>query len=246
MPLKTNFGLENTAYKKGRRPFPQKVITYLWEQNINKSPRILDIGCGTGIATRQLAQKKKINVVGLDADALMIKKAKQQNDKIDYVIGTADKLPYKDETFDIVTAFSSFHWFQNKKSLDEIRRVLKKQGLFFIVNHFDMEGFRIGFRDRLETILHRKIPLAKRNYQPELLLRTNRFKEIKRKFFYFVEEHSLKSALSHIQSSYAWTLIPEETKETAVVIMKTHIKSQKKRGKVFRLIRTQIVHGRKK
>jgi ubiquinone/menaquinone biosynthesis C-methylase UbiE len=51
-----------------------------------------------------------------------------------YVTGSAERIPFSNNTFDAVTAFAAFHWFDNKASLNEIKRVLKPGGIFFVVN----------------------------------------------------------------------------------------------------------------
>jgi ubiquinone/menaquinone biosynthesis C-methylase UbiE len=98
-------------------------------QNI-RGKKILDLGCGTGIYTKIL-KKKGAKVQGIDISPKMIEFAKQYVKGVDFKVGSAYKLPYKSGTFDIVLASLVVHYFGNlDKAFKEIRRVLKKNGVF--------------------------------------------------------------------------------------------------------------------
>ncbi|MDP2704417.1 MAG: class I SAM-dependent methyltransferase [bacterium] len=71
-----NFGNLGEEYKKARKGFPQESVDWLWSALSTENPRILDTGCGTGISTRQIAEKGR-RVMGSDGDPLMIEKAKE-------------------------------------------------------------------------------------------------------------------------------------------------------------------------
>jgi len=108
-----NFGSLVDHYERARRAYPKEVFTLL-KTYLPKDPRILDLGCGTGISTRQLNSLGK--VVGCDPDPIMLCSAREHEmGDITYVRGSAEELPFKDATFDVITAFASFHWFSNKR-----------------------------------------------------------------------------------------------------------------------------------
>ena len=102
---------------------------------------MLDMGCGVGNSTEPLlktAKKLKIktSVVGCDPDEYMLKEARASAKKhtlpITYVQSGAEKIPFEKETFDVIISGAAFHWFATKKALTEIKRVLKKDGMFFV------------------------------------------------------------------------------------------------------------------
>src|SRR5688572_476862 len=128
-----NFRKVREAYAEARLDFPNEVIGYITQHLPFRTALVLDIGCGTGIATRQL-RDRGVRVIGSDIDAGMIEEAEKTSPKISYVVAPAHQLPFENNHFDAVTAFSAFHWFRDKKSLSEIKRVLKKDGRFFIIN----------------------------------------------------------------------------------------------------------------
>jgi len=93
---------------------------------------ILDIGCGTGYLTGKIKKKyPQTSVNALDLSSSMIKKAKETYPEIDFSQGDAEKLPYTDNSFDLVISASTYQWVENlEKAFKEVRRVLKPEGLF--------------------------------------------------------------------------------------------------------------------
>ena len=71
---------------------------------------LLDVGCGTGYLLDLLAGQKAARYSGLDLSEEMIRVAKGKAiPGAEFVAGSADKLHYPDERFDIVTCSQSFH-----------------------------------------------------------------------------------------------------------------------------------------
>jgi len=95
-----------------------------------KGKKILDLGCGTGIYTKIL-KRRGAHVQGIDISPKMIEIAKQNVRGVDFRIGSVYDLPYESGTFDIVLASLVVHYFGNlDRAFKEIRRVLKKNGVF--------------------------------------------------------------------------------------------------------------------
>ncbi|RKY41000.1 MAG: hypothetical protein DRP85_07360 [Candidatus Makaraimicrobium thalassicum] len=94
--------------------------------------RILDIGCGEGIITRQLNGNL---VYAIDISENAIKYAKENNKKTRFTIGSASQLPYVDKTFDCVSAFEVLEHLTAKdmhNCLKEIQRICKDHGRIVI------------------------------------------------------------------------------------------------------------------
>lgn len=72
-----------------------------------KGKKILDLGCGTGIYAKIL-RKRGARVKGIDVSSKEIEIAREQNPGIEFIIGNAEKLPYKNKEFDIVLSTSVF------------------------------------------------------------------------------------------------------------------------------------------
>lgn len=94
--------------------------------------RILDLGCGTGYGTKMLYDKGN-EVYAIDNSQKAIDYAKRNYPGPKYFCCSAEKLPFEDNYFDVATAFEVIEHIQTpEKALDEIYRVLKKDGDLFI------------------------------------------------------------------------------------------------------------------
>ncbi len=91
---------------------------------IKKSDKLLDIGCGTGISTTFFDCKS----IGIDKSKEMLKLGKGKR-----IFGKAEKLPFKDKSFDIILCITAIHNFENQeRSLNEILRVKKENAQVII------------------------------------------------------------------------------------------------------------------
>ena len=101
---------------------------------------MLDVGCGGGFTIRRLLKRSKdAKVYGIDISEESVAKAKKVNaevlDKQVFVtLGSAEKLPYEDGKFNLVTAVETVYFWPNLPNcLQEVRRVLKSGGKFAIL-----------------------------------------------------------------------------------------------------------------
>ena len=96
--------------------------------------KLLDVGCGTGWLIDNLAKQHGAIYHGIDISENMLEKAKSKNIKnAKFTLGCSDKLPYEDNTFDIVTCVQSFHHYpQQDAAIEEAYRVLKEGGLYIL------------------------------------------------------------------------------------------------------------------
>jgi arsenite methyltransferase len=117
--------------------------------DLQPSDRILDLGCGTGWASRRMARVATAGeVVGLDVADEMLRRAEQASSNLKnvrYVWGSAEKIPAPDNTFTKVLSVESFYYYADQgKALDELRRVLAPGGRLFILinlykdNHYSL------------------------------------------------------------------------------------------------------------
>ncbi|HXA64014.1 MAG TPA: methyltransferase domain-containing protein [Bryobacteraceae bacterium] len=91
--------------------------------------RILDIGCGTGQLTAEIA-KQGAQVVGLDNSANMIGQARQNYPGLSFVLGDATSFHFE-EPFDAVFSNAALHWVkQADAAAESIGRALKPGGRF--------------------------------------------------------------------------------------------------------------------
>jgi len=109
--------------------------------NVHKESAILDLACGQGRHSIELAKQGFTNITGLDRSHYLIRKAKSvvqhENLKIVFKEGDARKLPFPADTFDVVMILgNSFGYFESNEDdmmiLKEVFRVLKPDGTFLI------------------------------------------------------------------------------------------------------------------
>ncbi len=99
----------------------------------------LDVGCGTGVAVREAANKVGSGkACGVDISPKMLAKARRLSDShtnAEYKLANSESIPYADATFASVLCTFSFHHYANPiGAIREIRRVLKPGGTFVLVD----------------------------------------------------------------------------------------------------------------
>lgn len=128
------FGQAAEDYQKYRKGYPQELWDFLFSIAPVRSA-ILDLGCGTGKSTEPLVGRA-LRITGIDPDPAMLAVAVERANKlgldIEYVEASAENIPFKDSSFDVVIAGKAFHWFANACAFLEIKRVLRPDGLFFV------------------------------------------------------------------------------------------------------------------
>lgn len=102
---------------------------------IGASDRILDLGCGTGIVARVLRERLggAANIMGLDASAPMLEKARSIAPEIVFREGNAMTLPFTDHSFELVLCQEMLQFVPDRAgALREARRVLSPGGRFLV------------------------------------------------------------------------------------------------------------------
>ena len=103
----------------------------------NTKQSILDLGCGTGALTAELAELCE-RIVGVDGSQNMINKAREEFGDIEFKVCDALDLPFEKE-FDVVFSNAVFHWISDHDALlKNIHKALKPQGL--LVCEFGASG----------------------------------------------------------------------------------------------------------
>ena len=237
-----NFQKLAQAYRSGRRGFDEKIFEVLIQQiNGLNGKRVLDVGCGTGIATRQLAQLGA-EVVGSDISDEMIAEARQDSVGIEYVVNPSHKIPFTDGAFDLITAFSAFHWFTDSDSINEIKRVLKSGGSFAVINKNDVTGIRKDVNELFAK--YRESHSSKQDYNPEKILEDSGFEPVVTHAIASTEIYTPEQALIFLQSIALWNLVPENEKEEMLRKVKSFCgDTLKQEGVLKREIETVVVIG---
>ncbi len=137
----------------------------------DKGNSLLDIGTGTGEVAKKAISMGYTKVVGIDISFDMLKVAKSKCAKCHFIVADAEYLPFKDNSFDIITLSLVYrHLLDKEKFLKEALRVLKGKGslrildigripitgalVFFMKTLFKLPGLLIFGREKWEFFIH--------------------------------------------------------------------------------------------
>jgi len=126
--------------------------------DITSGSRVLDAGCGEGRTALQLATKYGAKVSGVDIVPRSIdyaKRAAKDNANVDYRIADYNRLPFKDNTFDVVFTLETFtHSSNPEQTLREFLRVLKPGGRIAIFDYSiaPLDSMEPGYADAIHLI----------------------------------------------------------------------------------------------
>jgi len=110
-----------------------------------KNPRILDIGCGSGVPTMELAKLSDGEIIGIDIDQELLdifsKKIEQEGltNRVKAIKCSLLDIKFPDNSFDIIWAEGSITTLGVEKSLEGWNRLLKPSG--FLVVHDEIKHF---------------------------------------------------------------------------------------------------------
>ncbi|MES1026371.1 class I SAM-dependent methyltransferase [Gloeocapsa sp. BRSZ] len=126
----TRFSDKAADYAKYRPSYPSEAIDMILQGLETSQVIVADIGAGTGISSRLLAQRG-VQVIAIEPNAAM----RQMAESHQLVVreGTAEATHLPSNSVDIVTCFQAFHWFNPEPSLQEFYRILKPSGRLALV-----------------------------------------------------------------------------------------------------------------
>ena len=125
---------------------------------INNHTKVLDLCCGTGSNFIHFKKYAPLGFfVGIDFSFGMLLEAKKKFSEAILILGDVEFLPFKDNTFDVLTYTYAFYELKGEKvhnTLVEINRVLKPNGKLFIMEHEIPENnfIKILYYIRLATM----------------------------------------------------------------------------------------------
>lgn len=140
-------------YADYRPSYPQPLIDFIYTK-LGQPTRlkIADIGSGTGKMSRCLLNMGS-TILGVEPNVDMRKEAEKlfsDNPSFHSISGTGENTTLPANSVDAVICAEAFHWFDNEKSRLEFKRILKQDGLVFLIwNSFSVENVYAGELDAL-------------------------------------------------------------------------------------------------
>ena len=133
--------------------------------DLRPGERVLDLGCGSGWATRLLARLVAEGpegfgqVVGVDVADEMIRQARAASkdfENILYVWGSAQQIPWEENFFDKVLSVESFYYYPDQeRALAELFRVMAPHGrMFILINLYKDNPYSLQWVDKLKVPVH--------------------------------------------------------------------------------------------
>ncbi|MEV4801682.1 class I SAM-dependent methyltransferase [Nonomuraea sp. NPDC049421] len=118
-----SFGTEADRYDRARPSYPEPLITRI--AGAAPGPDVLDVGCGTGIAARQL-QAAGCRVLGVDVDGRMVRLARERG--LEAEVAPFETWDARGRRFDAVVAGQTWHWVDPVAGAARAAEVLRPGG----------------------------------------------------------------------------------------------------------------------
>ena len=130
--------------------------------DLRPGDRVLDLGCGSGWATRLVARLVADGpegfgqVVGVDVSDEMIRQARAASkdfENILYVWGSAQEIPWEENFFDKMISVESFYYYPDQdQALAELFRVMAPHGrMFILINLYKDNPYSLQWVDKLKV-----------------------------------------------------------------------------------------------
>ncbi|MCC7403058.1 MAG: class I SAM-dependent methyltransferase [Bdellovibrionales bacterium] len=129
-----DWGRVSLEYARYRPGPPDSFYSRLAENGIGlRGQRILDLGTGTGVLARRFA-KQGCQVTGLDIAENQVRMAQELANldgvKVEFLVSDANQIALADHDFDAITANQCWLYFDKPKAISEVKRLLRRNGLF--------------------------------------------------------------------------------------------------------------------
>jgi len=156
-----SFGAAAAAYERGRPSYPPEAIDWLLPSGARN---VLDLGAGTGKLTTRLVERG-LHVVAVDPIPEMLEVLRTSLPETPALLGTGEEIPLDDNSVDAVLVAQAWHWFDPKRAIAEVARVLRPGGRLGLV--WNTRDERLGWVRELGRIIGRDgDPLEKKTTLP--------------------------------------------------------------------------------
>lgn len=146
---RTTFDHVATEYDAARPDYPSSLYDVL-ESALGQPllrADVVDVGAGTGIATRALAGRGA-RVVAVDPGPVVLRMLRDRStSRVRPVLGDGNDLPLRDGCVDLVTYAQSWHWTDPVRSVPEAARVLHDRGVLAVWWNFLVADGEPWFED---------------------------------------------------------------------------------------------------
>lgn len=194
-------------YVKYRPSYPAAAIDKILE-GLNSPSQLVaaDIGAGTGISSRLLAQRG-VRVIAIEPNEAM-RQAAQSHQEVEIRDATAEATSLADTSVDLVVCFQSFHWFNPQPTLLEFHRILKYKGRLAVVwNERDRHDEFTAKYTQIVQLASNNHPAEQRRVAVEPLLTSILFPDVQQYTFAYRQDLDLAGLIGRAMST---SYIPQQ------------------------------------
>ena len=144
----------------------EHIHRYLVARELAKDKVVLDIACGEGYGSAMLAEiARHVSGVDISAEAIVYATEKYRKGNLQFLVGSCAAIPLPDDSIDLVVSFETIeHHVFHKEMMEEVKRVLKPDGLLIISSpdkreYSDLTGYKNPYhvkelyRDEFEELV---------------------------------------------------------------------------------------------
>ncbi|GAA1690879.1 class I SAM-dependent methyltransferase [Kribbella yunnanensis] len=137
--LRQTFTEDAELYDRVRPGYPEQLYDDLAEVLSSTKPSVLEIGPGTGQATRPMVRRGwSITAVELGAELAAV--ARRNLPAADIIVADFDTWELPEPTFDLVLSATAFHWLDPATRVRRCARVLRPGGVLAVVSTHHIAG----------------------------------------------------------------------------------------------------------
>jgi len=200
-------------YERYRPGYPAEAVRWLVG---SPTQRVLDLGCGPGKLTAQISEVGH-DVVGVDPSLAMLQGARRKGLLV--VRATAERLPFRDSSVDVVTAATAFHWFDVERAVPEMRRLLPSGGKVGLVTNMRDES--VPWVKALSEIIGSEAAMAvtlggAEGMEAEFVTKLEGgglFTDTERRVFDYQQELTAEGLLGLVRSRSYIAILPDKERE---------------------------------
>ena len=133
-------------YTKFRPTYPLKareLIADFVKRNGGGFQKMVDVACGSGQSTFYMANLFS-KVIGVDISQAQVNQAREKSkqlkyNNVEFRVGSAEDLPFEDNTVDMITCAQALHWLDEKTFYSEADRIFKPKGVMAAYGYGNVE-----------------------------------------------------------------------------------------------------------
>ncbi len=127
LPTASRFSNRAADYRRYRPDYPARAIDAILQGLGDPARReAADVGAGTGISARMLAERG-LRVQAIEPNAAM-RSAAEPHPRVEFREGTAEATALPASSVDLVLSAQAFHWFRVPEAVAEFHRILRPSG----------------------------------------------------------------------------------------------------------------------